>query len=135
MNLSQRHIDILNAKVCPYCNSSTRVVDEVYIYGRSYKDRLMICCKNYPTCDAYVGTHDDGEPLGRLANKNLREMKIKAHNAFDKIWKENKMNRGEAYEKLADYLGLPDKYTHIGMFNPETCMKVVAWSTSIYNDL
>ncbi len=40
--------------------------------------------------------------------------------------------RNELYERLADHLELPDKYTHIGMFNYETCMKVVEWSKQIY---
>lgn len=30
-----------------------------------------------------------------------------------------------AYKWLSDQLGLPPEYTHIGMFNPETCAKVV----------
>lgn len=35
------------------------------------------------------------------------------------------MRRREAYKWLSDQLGLPPEYTHIGMFNPETCAKVV----------
>lgn len=35
------------------------------------------------------------------------------------------MKRSEAYKWLSEQLGLPTEYTHIGMFNPETCAKVV----------
>ena len=128
MKLSQLQEDIIQAKVCPYCKSSTRVVDEVFIYGRTYKDRLMIACKNFPVCDSYVGTHDDGEPLGRLANKALRSWKKKAHDAFDVLWKDKHLDRNQAYEELADHLGIPDQYCHIGMFKKETCIKVIAWA-------
>lgn len=128
MKLTALQEDILYAKICPYCKSGTRVVDEVYIYGRVYKDRLMICCNNYPHCNSYVGTHSDGEPLGRLANKELRSWKKKAHDSFDKIWRGKMIDRDTAYEELADFLKIPDKYCHIGMFKKETCLKVIAWS-------
>lgn len=135
MELTAIQKDILSAKVCPYCKSSTRVVDEVYIYGKTYKGRLMICCKNFPECDSYVGTHDDGEPLGRLADKKLRLWKKKAHAAFDILWKEKHVDRTEAYEELADFLNIPDKYCHIGMFQVKTCVKVLAWSKLKLNEL
>lgn len=128
MELTAYQQDVIDAKICPYCKSSTRVVDEVYIYGRTYNDRLMICCKNFPQCDSYVGTHSDGMTLGRLANKELRSWKKQAHEAFDKLWRDKHIGRDTAYENLADALNIPDKYCHIGMFKKDTCIKVVAWS-------
>lgn len=44
---------------------------------------------------------------------------------FDELYKRGLMRRREAYKWLSDQLGLPPEYTHIGMFNPETCAKVV----------
>ena len=44
---------------------------------------------------------------------------------FDELYKRGLMKRREAYKWLSDQLGLPPEYTHIGMFNPETCAKVV----------
>lgn len=135
MELTAYHKDVYSAKICPYCKSSTEVVSETDVYGREYKGRAMIRCRNYMVCDAYVGTHDNGEPLGRLANKELRNAKKKAHSYFDPIWQEKYMDRTKLYEDLADYLGLPDKYTHIGMFNKKTCDRVIQWSIKRYNDL
>jgi len=135
MELSQYHIDVLCVKVCPYCKSTTEVVSETDVYGREYKGRKMIRCRNYMKCNSYVGTHDDGSTLGRLANKELRQAKIKAHSYFDRLWKEKLIGRTKLYEDLSDYLELPDKYTHIGMFNKTTCLKVVEWCNSLYNDL
>lgn len=135
MDISKKHLDIIQAKTCPYCESSTLVVDEVFIYGRVYNERLMIACKNYPKCDSYVGTHKDGEPLGRLANKDLRHWKMQAHNSFDKLWKQKIMNRDTAYEELAYFLNIPIAFCHIGFFKKETCLKVIDWSRFKLNKL
>ena len=95
----------------------------------------MICCKNFPFCDSYVGTHDDNKPLGRLANKELRNLKKQAHVFFDKIWKENLIDRDVLYMQLASFLKLPLQYTHIGMFQEKTCLKVEKWAKEYYNNL
>lgn len=135
MILTPYQEDVMCGKICPYCKSETRITSETEIYGREYKNRKVICCINFPNCDSYVGTHDDGESLGRLANKELRHWKKKAHDKFDLLWKEKLIDRDSAYEKLADFLMIPDKYTHIGMFSEQTCKKVYAWSILTYNEL
>lgn len=79
-----------------------------------------------PQCGAYVGVHKGTDRAkGRLANAELRRCKIEAHRYFDELYKRGLMKRREAYKWLSDQLGLPPEYTHIGMFNPETCAKVV----------
>lgn len=128
MILSEYQLKVINAEICPYCKSETQIKTETEVYGKEYKGRQIICCKNYPDCDSYVGTHDDCKPLGRLANKNLRVLKKKAHDSFDMIWKNNLVKRNEAYKLLSDYLCLPKEYTHIGMFSEITCKKVIIWS-------
>lgn len=135
MELTAYQSDVISGKICPYCKSETKIISELEVYGRTYRNRNIIACKNYPQCDSYVGTHDDGPTLGRLADKTLRQAKKEAHGYFDKLWRENYMDRYTAYEKLADHLNLPDKYTHIGMFSVETCQKVKAWATTQYKQL
>lgn len=135
MNISDRHSLILTAKICPYCDSKTIHVSESYIYGKEYKGRKMIVCANFPSCDSYVGTHDDGTPLGRLANKTLRNAKINAHYWFDKIWKEGFIERSELYSNLSDYLNIPKEYTHIGMFSEITCLTVKDWAEALYKEV
>lgn len=134
MELTALQKDIINAKICPYCKSNTEVVSETDIYGKEYKGRYMIRCRNI-NCDSYVGTHEDGTPLGRLANKSLRMAKKIAHLNFDRLWKEKYLERNEAYEELADHLNIPDEFCHIGMFKESTCKKVIEWSKKRYNDL
>ena len=114
--------NVYAAKICPYCKSEyVKIISEKDVYGREYKGRKIFACGEYPACDSYVGTHDDGTPLGRLANKELRLAKKEAHNAFDCLWKSKEMSRGKAYRLLSNFLGIEPDYTHIGMFNVDTC--------------
>ena len=64
--------------------------------------------------------------LGRVANAELRIAKKLAHEKFDPLWRNGYMTRHEAYKWLSDKLGIPAEYTHIGMFNVDTCHKVVS---------
>lgn len=135
MKLSKIEQDIYEARVCPYCKSETKKVPMDFIYGQVYSSgNDIICCKNFPECDSYVGTHYDGRPLGRLANKSLRSAKRLAHNTFDQLWKGGFMTRKQAYKKLSNHLNIQPEYTHIGMFKKETCEKVVSWSLGILAD-
>jgi len=131
MVLTAKQEDIYAGKICPYCNSGTKVVSEEYIYGKSYKGNNMICCVNYPKCNSYCGTHkEDGTSLGRLADSTLRQYKKVAHSWFDQIWRNKKLlKRNEAYDWLSEQLGIPIEMTHIGWFNIETCKKVIKVST------
>lgn len=106
---------------CPYCNEPPVLVDGAEVYhGRSY-GKIWLC----RPCQAWVGVHKGtDQPLGRLANKELREWKIKAHAAFDPRWK-GKSDRREAYGWLAEQLGIEREKAHIGMFDVETCKRVV----------
>ena len=106
-----------NKVICPYCLEPAKLVDSEVIYGRSYGNSWLCV-----PCDAYVGCHKGtNKPLGRLANKDLRQAKMKAHIAFDPLWKSKKMTRREAYIFLANKLGVETKDCHIGMFSIYQC--------------
>lgn len=78
-------------------------------------------------CDAYVGCHMNTiTPLGRLANTELRAAKSAAHRAFDTKWQGGGMTRKQAYRWLSVQLGILPELCHIGMFDVETCQRVVA---------
>lgn len=113
---------------CPYCGHPTKLVDDSEIYGRSFGTKCYYC----KPCQAWVGCHKySGKALGRLANRNLRQLKHQAHEAFDPIWKEGHMTRGEAYKMLSVAFGLPQEQTHIGMFDEEMCRRVIRFSDTI----
>jgi hypothetical protein len=75
---------------------------------------------------AYVGCHKiTGEPLGRLANHELRGWKKMAHAAFDQLWLGREHTRGDMYLWLSEQLGIPMEKCHIGMFDVEQCKRVI----------
>jgi zinc-finger-containing domain len=113
---------------CIYCSSPVLFADSKLIYGRSYGN--MYICSN-ESCRATVGIHKEGEfknePLGRLANAELRHWKQQAHAAFDQLWlgKTKIMTRKEAYKIMGNLLNLDESFCHIGMFNIEQCQELI----------
>jgi len=121
---------ILKGEICPYCDSETTLVKDFVVYAGGYGGHVIVC-ERYPDCDSYVGTHKaTKKPLGRLADKKLRKAKIKAHNAFDVMWKKaNKIRGGnwrrKAYAWLANEMDIEVDKCHIGMFDLAQCNEVI----------
>ena len=70
--------------ICPYCRKPAKFMESsaLIYHGRNYGP-VYACMP----CGAWVGCHPNTtRPLGRLANAELREMKMKTHAAFDPIW-------------------------------------------------
>lgn len=108
---------------CPYCGEKAEYVDTIEIYGKSYG--MAYLCR---PCDAYVGVHDGTDtPLGRLANRELRRWRNRAHAAFDPLWQKGpyRRRRNDAYAWLARKMGLTKEETHIAMFDVEQCKQVI----------
>lgn len=115
---------------CPYCQKDAERTDGAAIYPH----RADLAAKRFFACfpcGAWVGTHPDGRPMGRLANAELRKAKMRAHAAFDPIWKDGGVTRGVAYSLLADALNLSREACHVGYFDVATCDRVVVVSVSI----
>lgn len=122
-------IEILSGKICPYCNRLSKYVNSKVVYGKDFG--MMYRCA---PCDAHVGVHKGTDKaLGRLANNELRVWKNQTHRFFDNLWqrakieqdREHKEARQAAYQWLADELGLSIEFCHIGMFDIDTCKKVI----------
>ncbi len=64
---------------------------------------------------------DGTDPLGRLANAELRLEKRKAHAAFDPLWKSGQMTRRDAYAWLSEATGIDADRCHIGMMDVSDC--------------
>lgn len=115
---------------CPYCGEPAPLVTgaEVYPHRRDLRKKKFWKCT---PCAAWVGCHPkSNEPLGRLANYELRGARKRAHDAFDPLWKgygaNREMTRESAYTWLSCRLRLPRSKCHIGMFDVLTCRKVLA---------
>lgn len=118
---------------CDYCRRPAQLIDSAPLYGgRSYG--LVWHCE---PCRAWVGVHKNSRmhvPLGRLANAQLRKWKMKAHAAFDPLWRDGPMTRHEAYVWMQTALGISKEAAHIGKFDVAQCQalvdKVDAYRTS-----
>lgn len=104
---------------CPECEG--KLVLRLSKYG------LFYGCNNYPSCKATHGSHPDGKPLGVPANKETKAWRVKAHQAFDKLFEgENPlMSREEAYAYLQIIMHLTEEEAHIGKFSVGQCKELI----------
>lgn len=111
--------------ICDYCGKAAKLVGGTALYPHR-PDLARLQFWQCEPCSAHVGCHKGTTtPLGRLADKDLREAKQQAHSLFDPIWKDGRKTRSDAYSWLALKLGIKRSECHIGLFNVETCGKVV----------
>lgn len=109
------------AVTCNYCGRRAERVTGADVYaGRAdLADKFFYRCR---PCDARVGCHPGTDrPLGALATRELRRMRIVVHDVFDRLWQSKQMTRGQAYAWLRAELGLGPDECHIGMFDERRC--------------
>lgn len=113
------------AVTCPYCSNEAELVTGFEVYPhlpRLYNKPMYRCVP----CKAWVGCHPGTtKPLGRLANAELRKAKMAAHEVFDPLWRSGERTRKQAYQWLAERLGMKVKLCHIGYMDIEQCNKVI----------
>lgn len=110
---------------CWYCGRPAQLVTGLAIYGPGYQtgDKRFWYCKE---CEAWVGCHKGTEkPLGQLAKRPLRELRVFAHDALDEFRKQTGATRTEAYRLLAERLGISKKACHIGKFDEARCEEAI----------
>ena len=56
---------------------------------------------------------------------DLKSLRTYTHNAFDALWKNGDLSRTEAYEWLADAMGLSAKKAHIALFSAKQCHELL----------
>ena len=96
---------------CPECGSDMILKNSKY--GKFYG------CSSFPLCKATHGAHPNGEPLGFSANKELKLLRIKAHQELEKYfgrWKD--MSRKDK-AKMYKWLKNNTKSGHIGNMGKE----------------
>lgn len=78
-------------------------------------------------CPGAVASEPDGKVKGVPAPKATRDARIRAHAAFDPLWRGETapMSRGEAYRWLARVLGFPARVCHIGHMDEASCARVL----------
>ena len=108
---------------CPYCDKQAMLVPgfKVYPHRSDLKDKSFWVCD---LCDARVGCQPNGKPFGPLANRELRQLRMEAHRAFDPLWKRGGYTRGSAYRWLSKQLEVNE--VHIGSSDEETCRIIIS---------
>lgn len=106
------------------------LVENKEIYGRNYGQwPWAYLCEN---CGAYVGLHPfTNIPLGTLADKSMREARKGCKPAFDRLHETGLMSRGQAYQRLAEKLGIDKNECHFGWFDIDMCARAKAASFQI----
>lgn len=114
---------------CPYCGATAVLVTgrEVYPHRPDLYGKAFWRCG---PCDAWVGCYPGTtNPMGRLADAELRRAKQNAHAAFDPLWRRGVYpSRTAAYQWLASQLGIHPRDCHIGMFDAPRCLEVTRLS-------
>lgn len=115
----------LYPKTCNLCGGKVIYTSNSLIYGKEYGSGKMYLCTN---CGAYVGTHKPRpkEALGLLADKEMRDMKMKCHDLFDERWKNQNNSREarkKAYKDLAERFGISIDDCHFGYFDMDMLNK------------
>ena len=108
--------------ICPFCKKEAPWVENKEIYnGKNYgKSYMCYYCK---PCDAYVGCHNNTkQPLGTMANKEMREWRKKVHAKIDPLWKNGGIKRKHLYARITKAIG---KVYHTGETDIETCKKIL----------
>ena len=113
---------------CPYCGSLATLRPASVIHGLSdiSAGTYLYVCRRWPACDAYVtADRRTKQPLGTLANGDLRHKRIQAHRAFDRLWRSGLMSKREAYQWMQTEFGLHKDQAHIAQFGAYMCDRLI----------
>jgi ssDNA-binding Zn-finger/Zn-ribbon topoisomerase 1 len=110
---------------CPDCGNKMELRRSKFSNGYWY------ACAFYPQCKGSHGPHPDGRPLGKPADRETKQLRIKAHDLLDPIYecypkgKPQRRARWRAYMWVAFAMGLSMQRAHIGEFNAEQCRRLI----------
>lgn len=121
---------------CPQCGVAAELVFGAVVYPHrpDLADRRFWRCDS---CRAHVGVHRDSRvaaPLGVLATASHRRAKMRAHAAFDPLWRDGALTRGEAYRLLTERLG-KSRQVHIGWASEAECEHIVRVAVALRQEL
>lgn len=104
---------------CPECGG------QMLLRVTKGKNRRFYSCERFPDCRGSHGCHPDGKPLGVPADQETKELRIRAHEVFDRLWKLEGKSRAKAYTWLSIALGIKRVNCHIGSFDKAMCNRVI----------
>lgn len=121
---------------CPVCGAQAQLRPASVVYGSraADPDAKLYICSRYPACDTYVAAHHrTGLPMGTLADKKLRRLRVEAHAALDRLMDVSGMSKKETYRWLQLQLGLPEEEAHIAKFSELRCESTIRLCNGFVN--
>jgi hypothetical protein len=110
---------------CLECGKRAKLVRGAAIYPHrpDLFDGFYYLCE----CGAYSGCHKGTQNAkGAPCGPRTRAARKRAHEAFDPLWEYGAMPRAEAYQWLAEALGMHKAECHIGFMGWQDAERVVA---------
>lgn len=104
---------------CPDCGGPMTLRPSQFRGGQYY------ACNRWPSCRGAHGAHHDGSPKGFPGNAKTRAARIRAHDAFDRLWKTGGMSRHEAYAWMRQVMGMTRKQAHIAKMTADQCEALI----------
>jgi hypothetical protein len=96
------------------------------------EDRNYYICLD---CGASTGCHAKTNiPFGKLADKQVRILRIKAHLFFDRLWKSGLINRSRAYAWLSEELKIEENECHISWLTKDQLIKTAIISKTYFEE-
>lgn len=126
--------ELLPPELCDNCCSlNVKLTTNDRIYGRKYGAWPYIYhCSD---CDAAVGCHPNTYvPLGRMADRETRHLRAKAHESFDPLWRSGLMSRSDAYRWLARELEIENEACHISWLTKDQLRQAAQAAAVYYSD-
>ena len=86
----------------------------------------VLACLSWPDCDTYVGVHRlTMRPMGRMAGRETRSLRMKAHRELDPLWREHGYDRNYVYRCLSEDIGYAGTAMHISDLSDDELRSLV----------
>lgn len=115
------------------CSVNIKLTTNDRVYGRIYGQwpHVYFC----EDCGAAVGCHPGTYiPLGRMADRQTRQLRARAHEAFDPLWRSGLMSRSTAYRWLAGELSIEHSACHISWLSKDQLHFVIKRAKEYYEE-
>jgi hypothetical protein len=112
-------------EVCRYCRSPVHLVSAEKVFpGTNLSANLYFC----EGCGARVGVHEGtGEPVGYLADAELRRWRRVLHQALDPLRREARWYPEPVHELIQDALDVPEERAHVAMLSIREIKNMIVW--------
>ena len=113
--------------ICPYCGRRAKLVvgstlPKEEIREDSFYRKEGVNVWRCPNCFAMtIARQYTNQPLGKLANLELRQARYELHKLFDQLWQKKCISRTQAYHLLAIKMNIRRSDCHFSLFDMKQC--------------